>query len=112
MKVKLTLEELARLDNGKVAAVFARELRHVTKDCLDRPTDESARKITMVISVKPQECDGVCETVEAEVSIKSHVPDRRTRPYQLAVNGRGDVIVNDASPEDIRQATLDEAGTD
>lgn len=109
MKVRLDLQQLAMLDNGKVAAIFARELRHVVTDCVDRPTDDKARKITMTVSVVPQECDGVCETVEAEVQIKSSVPDRRTRPYQLAVNARGDVIVNDASPEDVRQGTLDEA---
>lgn len=109
MKVRLTLEELARLDQGKVAAVFQRELKHVVGDCVDRATDKTARKITMTLSVTPQECDGVCDTVEAEVTIKSSVPDRRTRPYQLAVNGRGDVVVNDASPDDVRQTTLDEA---
>lgn len=109
MKVRLTLEELARLDNGKVAAIFARELRHVVTDCVDRPTDKSLRKITMTVSVAPQECDGVCDTVESEITIKSSVPDRRTRPYQLEVNGRGEVLVNDASPDDVRQGTLDEA---
>lgn len=109
MKARLTLEQLARLDNGKVAAVFARELRHVVSDCIDRPTDDKARKITMTVSVTPQECDGVCETVEAEVTIKSSVPDRRTRPYQLAVDAKGDAIVNDASPDDVLQGTLDEA---
>lgn len=112
MKVTLTLEQLAKIDNGKVAAVFQQELRRVVNDCVDRPTDNKPRKVNMTVSVAPQESDGVCATVEMEVVVKSSVPDRRTRPYQLEVHARGDVMLNDASPDDVRQRTLDEAAAD
>lgn len=112
MKVTLTLAELANIDNGKIAAVFQNELRRVVGDCVDRPTDDSARKVNMTVMVKPQESDGVCATVEMEVVVKSSVPDRRTRPYQMEVHARGDVILNDASPDNIRQGTLDEVSAE
>ena len=110
-KVKLGLENLQLLDNQKIAAAFNHELRHVVKDCIDRPGDDRARAVSLDMTVTP-ECDresGVCDTVSVEFTVKSAVPNRRSRKFQMAVDAKGVIVVNPESPENVRQGTLDEA---
>jgi hypothetical protein len=108
MKIKLTLDTLKSLDMGKISAAFDHELRHVVKDCIDRPGDESTRTVALQMTVKPEPSDGVCDTVMCEFTVTSKVPPRRSRQFQLQAHARGDVLVNTESPDDVRQGTLDE----
>lgn len=110
MKIRLSLATLGQLDLGKIDAAFAAELRHVVKDCIDRPHEESARKVVLELAVTPRASDGVCSVVDGEFTLKSTVPPRRTRPYEMAVHASGQLLVNPESPDDIRQGTLDEVG--
>lgn len=113
MKQKLTLQGLTGLDNGKAAAVFQHELRKVVKDCVDRPGESGARKVYLEVSVKPsQDAAGICETAEVEFEVKSKIPTQRTKTYQMEVDARGELLFNEASPDDIKQRTLDEANDD
>jgi hypothetical protein len=109
MKIKLGLSSLKELDMGKIAAAFDHEMRHVVNDCLDRPGDETARTVSLCMKMVP-DCDstGVAETVTAEFVIKSTVPPRTSKKYQLQTHRNGHVLVNPESPEDITQGTLDE----
>lgn len=107
MKQKLTLASIKDLDNGRLSEAFRQELGHVVKDCYDRPNDGTARKVALTFSVTPKGEGG--EAVEVELEIKSTVPPRRSRPFEMAVHPReGDLIFNSDSPDDIRQGTLDE----
>lgn len=108
MKIRLSLATLGQLDLGKVDAAFANELRHVVKDCIDRPHEGQARKVVIELAVTPRPSDGVCSVVDGEFTLKSTVPPRRTRPYEMAVHASGALMVNPESPEDVRQGTLDE----
>lgn len=111
MKIPMTLNSLGELDNGKIVAAFDHELRHVVRDCVDRPGDKSSRVVTLQLNVTPDPDErSLCETVLCEFTVKSQVPPRRTKAYQLEARANGAVLVNPASPESIRQGTLDEAG--
>jgi hypothetical protein len=109
MKTKLTLGSIKDLDNGRLNEAFRQELAHVVRDCNDRSNDQTARKVSLVFSVTPKDDAG--EAVDVELEIKSTVPPRRSRPFEMAVDmrgGAGDLIFNDASPDNVKQRTLDE----
>lgn len=108
MKIKLGLSTIKELQMGKVSAAFDHELQHVVKDCMDRPDDKTARKVQLTIDVVPDTSDGVCDMVQASFTVKSSVPARKSRVYQLSAHASGAVLVNPESPEDIGQGTLDE----
>lgn len=108
MKMRLTLETLKDLDLGKVNAAFDRELAHVVKDCIDRPDDRTARTVSLELAVTPEAEGGVCEVVNGEFTIKSKVPPRRSRRYEMAVKPTGVALINPESPDAVRQMTLDE----
>lgn len=107
-KIKLTLTSLKQLEDGKVVLAFDRELARVVRDCVDRPGDATARKVTLTMIVTPDAYEGVCEAVNSEFRVQSSVPVRRSRPYHMEVDARGAVLVNPASPEQVNQHTLDE----
>lgn len=109
MKIKLGLDTLKELDMGKIPAAFNHELAYVVKDCLDRPGDDAVRAVELRLEVTP-DCDasGVAETVTAEFSVKSKIPPRRTKKFQLQASANGTVIVNPESADDVNQGTLDE----
>ena len=109
MKIKLGLSTLKELDMGKITAAFDHELKHVVKDCIDRPGDNRDRVVELQMRVVP-DCDGsgIAETVTAEFSIKSKVPPRQSKKYQLQASANGVVTVNPESPENVHQGTLDE----
>jgi hypothetical protein len=102
----LTLESLKDLDTGKARMAFDKELKRCVQDCIDRPNDESARTVTMQLSLKPvsdgQECDGC----KGEFEIKSKVPVRRTRAYHFGIKTTGALYFNEDSLDNADQATL------
>jgi hypothetical protein len=108
-KMRLTLDVLKDLDMGKVAAGFQKEVAHVVADCMDRPSDDRARKVGLIMSVVP-DCDGmgVCETATVEFKIQSSVPARQSKTYQMRVHANGSLLFNPESPDNVHQGTLDE----
>ena len=107
-KMELTMDSLKELSGGVVPAAFNKAVRQAAEDCINRPGDESARKVVLEMSLTPREADGVCDAVETEFSIDVRVPKRRTRRYELGVDAKGRVLVNPESPGSIHQNTLDE----
>lgn len=109
MKVRLSLESLRELDMGRISAAWDHELRHVVRDMHDRPTDASPREISLRFTLTPEDDGGVLAAVNGEFEVKSKVPPRRSRRYQLQAHASGVLLVNPESPDDVRQGTLDEA---
>lgn len=107
-RVKVGLANLQEIDDGLTVRLFDRALKQVVADCVDRPGDKKARTVTLELAIVPQATDGVCETVLMESTVKSKIPAPRTKQYQVDVKGDGTLIVNPASPDDVRQRTLDE----
>lgn len=112
-KMKLGLDTLNQIDMGKIKAAFDHELKHVVKDALDRPGDSTPRVVQLSMSVVPDvDSQGVAETVTCEFNVKSKVPPRRSKKYQLQASANGTVMVNPESPDNIHQGTLDEIDRD
>lgn len=107
--VKVGLENLSAMDSGMTAHLFNRALKQAIADCVDRPSDDAARTVMLKLTIKPQETDGVCETVLMDAQVQTKLPTPRTKQYQAGVKGDGTIVVNPASLDDVRQRTIDEA---
>lgn len=107
--LELNLANLNELDDGRVAVAFMHELRRVVQDCLDRPGDVSARKVSLEFCLKPVIAeDGQCESADGDFKIKSSVPVRKSKSYSFNVNKKGHLIYSSNSPEDVDQTTFDD----
>lgn len=106
---QLTLSMLKQFDLGKVDAAFAAELKAVVNDLRDRPTDKSVRKVMLTLELTPVAEEGTndCDVAEVRFTIASKFPKRCTRAYQMGVKQNNTLMVNDLSPTDCRQGTLD-----
>ena len=106
----LKLETLAQLAHGKVGVAFDREVHRMIRDCLDRPSDERARTITLTVSVVPKSViDGqsvTCEGATAVAKVKSRVPDYETQQIDLGVRENGGAVFSPTCPENHRQQEL------
>ncbi len=110
---KLTLKQVANLDNGKIAAAFAIHAKKVTDDCIDRPGSNAARSITMTFNITPSldPDTGACDDVNIEVEVGSKVPKHRSKPINCQVRksaGGGQLVFNDMDESNASQRTLDQ----
>jgi len=103
-----TLATIAEMDGGRIRAAFEMALRRLEADCKDRPGVESARKLALVPHMTPV-CDGGdLDSVNITFKITDTVPKRESKSYNMQAVPGG-LLFNDASPEDVRQGTLDMA---
>lgn len=109
MKVQLDFGQIAELDQGRIAAAFNKELGRVVEDCVRRPDNKTPRTVTLQVKVAPDGSDGVCDRTMIEFTTHSKLPPRTSRAYQTETDGKGKLLVNPESPDDIKQMTLDEA---
>lgn len=104
---EFTLESIRDLDFGKIQTAFNAELERTTKDCLDRPSDDRPRKVSIVFSLSPElPTDGDCDSVSVECEIHSSVPKRRTKVYTMVPNVLGKLFFNPDLPDDPEQDSL------
>ena len=103
----LTLENLESLDLGKAAIAFNQQIRRVAEDCLDRPGDGNARKVTLEVVVKPEtNDDGSADRVKLQIQVTSKIPSYRTRVYDLGLRKNGVLVFSEDSPENFDQTTM------
>lgn len=111
---KLNLNSIKRLHDGRIAIAFQRQVERVVQDCLDRPGDGTARKVTLEFHFKPIPAadslggDGLCDRVEGYVEIKSKVPVLRSAPCDFRANTKGELIFNTNSTANFDQRTIDD----
>ena len=107
--MELNLANLNELDDGRVSVAFMHELRRVVQDCMDRPGDTTARKVSLEFNLKPIIAeDGSCESADGDFKIKSTVPVRKSKNYSFNVNKKGHLIYSSNSPDDVDQTTFDD----
>lgn len=116
MLVKLDLEQLKVLDDGRIAAAFEQELKHVILDLMDRPGDDRARSVSLKVNFKPI-CDetGTCESVNVQVDIGSKLPARKSRVYDMRArkSQKGPMLVfNEDSLDNADQQTFFDGESD
>lgn len=95
---KLTFDTLPQLD-GKLQPLLDKHLQAVATDCMNRPTDPTARKVVIEFNFTPvaDPQTGECEDVDLIVEARSKVPVYRTRGYRLRVT-RGGMGFNSDDP--------------
>jgi hypothetical protein len=106
---EFSFASLATLDDGRIAAAGDRLLSHARLDCLDRPAVDKARKIKLILTVTPvADQSGELRSCTVTVKLVGSLPDIVSPEYDMAI-GRGGLLVNELSADDVRQRTLDEA---
>lgn len=107
MLTKLDLAALLEIDGGRVRIAFERALAECQGDLKDRPGLKKARKLTLTCSFSPQPEEGgrELEMCDVRFSVKVDIPKRESKVYSMKA-GRGGLVFNEDSPEDVNQATL------
>jgi hypothetical protein len=105
--VQFSLDTLKDLDGGKASAAFEQHVRRAALDCLDRPGDPAARKVTFEVSLSPRmDPTGDCTEVEVQIRASSVVPKHQTKPYSFGLRRGGMLVFNPDSTDNVNQSTL------
>lgn len=107
-EVPLVFEHLAELDDGRIDLLFKKHVARITADCIDRPSDDSKRTVTLEIHATPilSKDDGICETVHVEIECKSKVPTYRSRKFEMRATKGQLLFFNRDFPEDLDQPSM------
>lgn len=110
----LQLSTIEKLD-GRLEAMFQFHLERARADCMNRPADNTARKVILEFDITPvmdpetRECDAT----NVVMTGKSKVPDHKSATYKLGVDAKKKGLLFDIdSPEDIDQPSLFQSGND
>ncbi|MEW4569335.1 hypothetical protein AB1L88_15830 [Tautonia sp. JC769] len=104
---QLSLETLHTLDLGKVNEAFKTQLARVVQDCLDRPGEQKARKVTLEVTVTPiLDPDGDCTDARVQMQVVASTPKLRTREYSMGIRRGGGLVFNEDDPADITRPTM------
>lgn len=107
---RLTLEAMSNLDYGKAMIAFQRQLERAAHDCIDRPGDKRARKVTLQFNIVPvPQIDGNtinCDSVKGTFTIRCKVPDYETDAVDFGISRDGSLVFNPDSPANHRQSTM------
>lgn len=115
MAVKqLTLDTLKDCDFGKSDKAFRVALERAVRDCLDRPADDRARQVALMIELVPVKeiHDNVisCEGAKGKFKIQCKLPAWETEAVSFGVQTNGNLLFNEDSPRDFHQNSLDMDG--
>lgn len=103
-RMEFTLADLSRLDNGKALKLFNLAMQSVVTDCMDRPAEPKARKVTLTLEVKPvKDQNGNCETIDVGFAILPTTPPYLTHFYPMKPHKGGKLSFHPDLPE---EATL------
>ncbi len=106
---QFTFDKMLTMDSERVGKALARVLSKLQADMADRPDDKGARVLSLKVSMKPVSERGDLESVDVEFIIDDKLPPMRSRNYNMLARARdGEMLVNEASPEDAAQTTIDE----
>lgn len=106
---QFTIDQLAKMDGGRLGIVVEQLMRTCQADCQDRPGLGTARKVQITLSLKPEMADnGELESIDVGFEFDVSLPKRKSKTYNMSAVPGG-LLFNDASPDDIRQRTLDMA---
>ncbi len=104
--VKLGYKSIGDMENGKIGVAFDNELKRVVADLNDRPGLKKPRKVMLQITFMPVGDQGVVDSVNFGVQIKSNVPEKKSKVYSAGISGVDTLVVNEDSPDNWRQGTL------
>ncbi len=106
VEVPLDFTNLTKLDDGRIDKLLKHHLSIAARDCINRPGDKNARKVTLEFICKPQaNPEGDAETASVELECKSKVPIYRSRSFEMRLNNGG-FTYNQDFPNDLSQPSL------
>lgn len=99
------IDRLRELDGGKVALAVDAAVQACVRDVLDRPGDESARKIVLTIEVRPRldRTSAALDVAEFKHRIDVRLPAQQSSAYPMLVTRDGAALFQTLSPQDPRQ---------
>ena len=105
---QLSLDTLGEMGLGITSKMLEKHIRRAAVDCNERPSDKTARKVTLELQFVPVVCteDGSCEMVEVSCVCKSRTPDHKSRRFAMKVQANGTLLFNPDSPDNPFQETL------
>lgn len=102
----LSLAALGKLD-PRLEALFQKHMQTVSNDCMNRPLENTARKVMLEFEIKPvpDPESGTIDYCTISIEARSKVPTYRTKAYQLAPSKAG-FQFNSEVPENLKQPGL------
>lgn len=109
METELTLENLPKLDFGKISIAFGDHVKRAVDDCMDRPGDSSTRKVVLEVLVNPaKDQSGQCEDVELACVVASRLPVHRSKTFMCRPRKGGHLMFNAVDAEHLNQRTFED----
>lgn len=105
---KFDLVTVAEMDGGRIRSGWERLLKRLEDDCKDRPGMKAARKLVLTLFMEPVADGQDLESVNVSFDLKDTLPALESKNYNMQ-SVAGGLLFNDASPEEVRQRTLDMA---
>lgn len=103
---QLTLENLHEYDQGSVAVLFDRAMRSIYLDLEDRPRLNKARKVSIELSLKPDDLGEDLLDVIAECKVRVSIPDREARVNKLCSSPKAGSLLFNPDSARAAQSTL------
>jgi hypothetical protein len=88
-RVPMSLESLAEVDDGALGLLVKKALLNVCRDCIDRPTDATWRKVVLKIDFRPVANGPDLKHIEFVPEVVSKIPSYRTAPMIAAATMNG-----------------------
>lgn len=111
-KETFNIDSLKGISGGRVVEALEQAIHRCGKDVVDRPGVKGARVVMLQVSVAPVAQADLHDPnsnaiASIQCTIRESVPDRKSEPFNVEVRGNGALIFNPASPNNVRQGTLD-----
>lgn len=105
---ELKLENLPHLD-VRIVEALQQALKRAALDCEDLPGEKKPRLVNLQFEISPRiDQDGIFDTVDLKVQMKSSFPTRKSRKYNLGFRKGGMLVFNELSNENFHQKSIDD----
>jgi hypothetical protein len=106
----LNATTLKHLDCGKAAVALNLAITKAVKDCIDRPSDDRERKVTLSLAIKPvkEVVDNVisCEGASGAYKVQCAIPPWESQKLDFGVRENGMLVFSEHSPHNHRQVSF------
>ena len=98
--IPLDMSALADVDDGALGILVKKALVNVCRDCVDRPTDGTWRKVVLKLAFRPVANGPHLKHVEFVTECTSKIPSYRTAPSVAKATMNGFTVPEDGEMVD------------